>query len=205
MVSWKGKLPAGKVYDHPVIQLEFLPTGLAAAGVEVKAESKLDGVDLLPYLRGRWPPPPNSAFLAIGQQMAIAKAILSWSSIPMSSRGRVERVVTASALQSEARHRRDQRPGQRRTAKAQGARIVGSMESNPGPSLFGHNSIALRLATPSSNECGASSRSYGKTHSETSPRIRLLPGPHCSVRVSLDCESEMEPEGHTLPLSCWRA
>ena len=33
-VQWKGKLPAGKTYEHPVIQLDLLPTLLAAAGGE---------------------------------------------------------------------------------------------------------------------------------------------------------------------------
>src|SRR5262245_6447241 len=33
-VQWKGKLPAGKVYDKPVIQLDIQPTALAAAGVD---------------------------------------------------------------------------------------------------------------------------------------------------------------------------
>ena len=32
LVQWKGKLPAGKVYEQPVIQLDVLPTALAAAG-----------------------------------------------------------------------------------------------------------------------------------------------------------------------------
>ena len=34
MVQWKGRLPAGKVDDRPVIQLDIHPTALAAAGVE---------------------------------------------------------------------------------------------------------------------------------------------------------------------------
>ena len=32
-VKWPGHVPAGKVYDQPVIQLDILPTALAAAGV----------------------------------------------------------------------------------------------------------------------------------------------------------------------------
>lgn len=51
-VRWKGKLPAGKTYEQPVIQLDIHPTALAAAGVTVPAEAKLDGVNLLPYLTG---------------------------------------------------------------------------------------------------------------------------------------------------------
>ncbi|MCI0455798.1 MAG: sulfatase [Gemmataceae bacterium] len=53
LVQWRGRLPAGKVYDHPVIQLDILPTALAAAGARARPEWKLDGVDLLPHLTGK--------------------------------------------------------------------------------------------------------------------------------------------------------
>ena len=36
VVRWKGSLPEGTVYDQPVIQLDVLPTVLAAAGVKVR-------------------------------------------------------------------------------------------------------------------------------------------------------------------------
>ncbi|MEP7365070.1 MAG: sulfatase [Acidobacteriota bacterium] len=49
-VQWKGTLPAGKIDHRPVISLDVLPTALAAAGKPVPAH--LDGVNLLPYLRG---------------------------------------------------------------------------------------------------------------------------------------------------------
>lgn len=52
LVQWKGHLPAGKVYDQPVIALDILPTSLAAAGVSFDADAKFDGVNLLPHLRG---------------------------------------------------------------------------------------------------------------------------------------------------------
>ena len=32
LVQWKGRIPAGKTYDQPVISLDILPTALAAAG-----------------------------------------------------------------------------------------------------------------------------------------------------------------------------
>src|SRR5262249_58579461 len=51
-VQWKGHLPAGKVYDQPVIQLDVLPTVVAAASGEVSPDWKLDGVNLLPFLKG---------------------------------------------------------------------------------------------------------------------------------------------------------
>ena len=50
LAYWKGTLPAGKVYDHPVISLDVAATATAIAGQ--KRDPKLDGVNLLPYLRG---------------------------------------------------------------------------------------------------------------------------------------------------------
>ena len=52
LAQWKGKLPAGKTYDFPVMNLDVLPTIVTAAGGKVDAAWKLDGVDLMPYLTG---------------------------------------------------------------------------------------------------------------------------------------------------------
>jgi arylsulfatase A-like enzyme len=52
LAQWKGHIPAGRTYDHPVISLDILPTALAVAGVEVRPDWKLDGTDLLPFLTG---------------------------------------------------------------------------------------------------------------------------------------------------------
>ncbi len=52
LVQWPAAIPAGKVIDEPVIQLDVLPTALAAAGAGVKPEWDLDGVNLLPLLKG---------------------------------------------------------------------------------------------------------------------------------------------------------
>lgn len=74
VVSWKGKLPAGKTYDKPVIQLDILPTALAAAGVEAKPDWKLDGVNLLPFLSGQNAAAPHDVlYWRFGTQMAIRK------------------------------------------------------------------------------------------------------------------------------------
>src|SRR5688572_6677216 len=54
-MQWKGKLPAGKTYEHPIIQLDLLPTMLAAAGSPADVTPTLDGVNLLPYLTGEKP------------------------------------------------------------------------------------------------------------------------------------------------------
>jgi arylsulfatase A-like enzyme len=52
LVRWDGRLPGGKVVNTPVSTLDVLPTALAAAGVEVKKDSGLDGVNLIPLLAG---------------------------------------------------------------------------------------------------------------------------------------------------------
>ena len=52
-VQWKGRLPAGKVYEQPVIQLDIHPTVLAATGVKAPDAVPLDGVNLLPHLTGK--------------------------------------------------------------------------------------------------------------------------------------------------------
>jgi arylsulfatase A-like enzyme len=72
--SWPGRLPAGTTDDRPVIQLDVLPTALAAAGVDAKPEWKFDGVNLLPYLGGEKKDPPHAAlFWRFGSQMAVRK------------------------------------------------------------------------------------------------------------------------------------
>jgi arylsulfatase A-like enzyme len=71
LVQWKGRIPAGKTYDNPVIQLDFAPTALAAAGVEAK-DAKFDGVNLLPHLEGKVTTPPHDTlYWRFGDQMAV--------------------------------------------------------------------------------------------------------------------------------------
>jgi len=71
-VQWKGHLPAGQVCPHPVIALDLHPTALAAAGGAAAPEWKLDGVDLLPYLKGeKQGPPHDTLYWRFQQQRAI--------------------------------------------------------------------------------------------------------------------------------------
>jgi len=72
IIQWKGHLQGGKVDDRPVIQLDILPTALAAAGVAARPEWKLDGVNLLPFLTGENLKPPHEAlYWRFGQQIAL--------------------------------------------------------------------------------------------------------------------------------------
>lgn len=73
-VRWSGRIPAGKVFDKPVIQLDILPTALAAAGVKVPSDTKLDGVDLLPHFSGtKKAGPHDTLYWQFGLQMAIRR------------------------------------------------------------------------------------------------------------------------------------
>lgn len=53
VVQWKGRVPGGRVVKEPVMQIDVLPTALAAAGTDAKPDWKLDGVNLLPLLEGK--------------------------------------------------------------------------------------------------------------------------------------------------------
>ncbi len=59
LVKWPGRIPAGLVYRCSVISLDVLPTIVAAAGWKLPGDRPMDGVNLLPYLRGQNPEPPH--------------------------------------------------------------------------------------------------------------------------------------------------
>ena len=59
VAHWKGKLPAGKTYDHPVISLDVAATVNSLAGLD--EDPQLDGVNLIPYLTGKNGHAPHQA------------------------------------------------------------------------------------------------------------------------------------------------
>lgn len=72
ILRWPGQLPAGAEYQQPVIQLDLLPTALAAAEVPVATDAKLDGVNLLPFLMGENRAAPHDAlYWRFGEQIAL--------------------------------------------------------------------------------------------------------------------------------------
>jgi len=52
LVQWPARLPAGAIYALPVSTLDVFATATSAAGVESAPRHALDGVDLVPFLRG---------------------------------------------------------------------------------------------------------------------------------------------------------
>jgi arylsulfatase A-like enzyme len=72
LVQWKGRIPGGRTLDDPVLQIDWLPTALAAAGATIDPAWKLDGVNLLPLLTGDVPSlPPRPLFWRFGVQYAV--------------------------------------------------------------------------------------------------------------------------------------
>lgn len=70
LAAWKGHIPAGRVSDEPVIQLDILPTALAASGATTSIP--LDGVNLLPLLEGKADKlAPRELYFRFGVQQAV--------------------------------------------------------------------------------------------------------------------------------------
>ena len=117
-VKWPGHVPAGKVYDQPVIQLDILPTALAAAGVEVPADAKLDGVNLLPYLNGKNDEPAaRRAVLAVRPADGDPPGRLEARAVRPGGRRQEGQGDRGQALQSGQRHRRNQELDRRRSRR----------------------------------------------------------------------------------------
>jgi arylsulfatase A-like enzyme len=74
-IQWKGRILGGRELPVMTTQLDWLPTALAAAGVEPQAEWKLDGTNLLPLLEGRTDQAPHDAlYWRFGIQYAVRQA-----------------------------------------------------------------------------------------------------------------------------------
>ncbi|MDO8682785.1 MAG: sulfatase [Armatimonadota bacterium] len=58
MMQWKDHIPEGKAYEKPVVSMDVVPTVLAAAGLKAN-DTQLDGVNLIPYLKGKSSKPPH--------------------------------------------------------------------------------------------------------------------------------------------------
>ena len=59
LVQWKGRIPAGKTYDLPVMNLDVMPTIMVAAGRPIAEAAADDGVDLIPFFTGASPGRPH--------------------------------------------------------------------------------------------------------------------------------------------------
>ncbi|NBV22763.1 MAG: sulfatase [Proteobacteria bacterium] len=70
VAAWPGTLPAGVTYDQPVINLDVAATAVALAGLP--ADEKLDGVNLIPFVKGeKTGAPHETLYWRWGSQAAI--------------------------------------------------------------------------------------------------------------------------------------
>jgi arylsulfatase A-like enzyme len=77
LVQWPGRVPAGQVFDGPVLSVDVMPTVLAAAGLSQPTDRVLDGVDLAPHLDGRRSHAPHDVICwRYGSNRAVRKE--SW-------------------------------------------------------------------------------------------------------------------------------
>ncbi len=60
VIAWPGTIPGGQSYAHPVSALDVAATASALAGIQTEP-GDLDGVNLLPYLKGEIKTPPHDA------------------------------------------------------------------------------------------------------------------------------------------------
>ena len=66
MVRWPAQIPAGRMSADMVSTMDWYPTLLHAAGAAVPADRPIDGVDILPLLKGVAPSPRTSYFYFAG-------------------------------------------------------------------------------------------------------------------------------------------
>lgn len=72
---WPKNLPQGAVFDKPVSHLDLFATAAAAAGVAVPDDRKMDGVNLMPYVRGeKIGAPHEKLFWSDGGYQSVLKA-----------------------------------------------------------------------------------------------------------------------------------
>jgi arylsulfatase A-like enzyme len=71
IMRWPGHLPAGRTEQRPIMQIDVLPTALAAAGVPLKTATPVDGVNLMPFLNGAGGAPHDALYWRLGGMMAI--------------------------------------------------------------------------------------------------------------------------------------
>ena len=110
LVQWKGRIPAGKVYDQPVISLDIMSTALGVAGVKPQPDWKLDGANLLPFLTGEKQGAPHDALYWRFRFPSDQPALPSLGDPAGRLEAREKCHRAALALQPRRRHRRNQEP-----------------------------------------------------------------------------------------------
>ncbi|CAN5833952.1 N-acetylgalactosamine-6-sulfatase [soil metagenome] len=124
LVQWKGQLPAGEIYNEPVISLDIFATALAAAGSPLP--DGIDGVDLLPYLKREKTGAPHDTFYwRQGPRTAVRSG--SWKLLTMDGGKRWELYDLAEDI-GEAQDRADDEPDRLEELKRLWKRLDSEMD-----------------------------------------------------------------------------
>jgi uncharacterized sulfatase len=71
-LKWPAGLEGGQTFTNPVHHFDIYATAVAAAGVPLPADRQLDGVDLVPHLKGeRTDPPHDELFWRSGHYQVV--------------------------------------------------------------------------------------------------------------------------------------
>lgn len=73
MVSWPGRLPAGKVSNEIVMSMDVLPTITGAAGASIPAGHAIDGRDILPIVSSGGKSPHEAIYWMQQGQLAVRR------------------------------------------------------------------------------------------------------------------------------------
>jgi len=86
MACWPGKIPPGTTSDETILGMDLYATMAAAAGADLPAGLKLDGVSILPVLTGKGKLPERTLFWRTARQRAVRKS--SWKLVVSKAGGR---------------------------------------------------------------------------------------------------------------------
>jgi arylsulfatase B len=89
MVKWPAGIEGGRVYQKPVISLDIFATATAQAGVGLHNNRPIDGVNLLPYLKGEKDGAPHEMlFWRIGRRQALRMG--DWKIVHQPQKGQAD-------------------------------------------------------------------------------------------------------------------
>ena len=133
-LKWPARVPAGARFDEPVAHIDVFATAAAAAGAALPSDRKIDGVDLLPHLRGEKTSPPHDAlFWRSGHYRVVLAG--GWK-LQVSERPAKTWLFDLGSDPTEQRNLADSRPEKRAELEAILAAHTAEMVAPAWPSLI---------------------------------------------------------------------
>ncbi|MAE93869.1 MAG: sulfatase [Deltaproteobacteria bacterium] len=106
LAKWPAKIAPGRTYEAPVHHFDLYATAAAAAGAPLPSDRKMDGVDLVPYVRGETAGVPHEMlFWRSGAAQSVRRG--RWKLNVSDPPGRDDRREWLFDLESDPGERRD--------------------------------------------------------------------------------------------------